>query len=254
MTAKKTPIAQDKTGTQATVSPEKKEESASKLDNDILQKILDNQKKSEAENKALREVIAEMKAAAKNKSTEPDNSSIDEDTVDDYLDVPVAFFAYNSIFSIHSYKLKGKNLVPPSGAIRFKPTVRYTTGSGMNAKVHAICEHKSHSKKEIKFLESNPDFNVKYFKTMTESKNYNHAYADILSKESIRVGQMSDHAVIAAVCEDPTMNPSKDIKGMRNELIHKRADDSMKSAKERESADLKKVLEDRENLREVMQG
>lgn len=250
-----TPVktTQDNKGAEAKVSPQENKEKVSNLDNEILQKILDSQKKMEAENASLREEIKTIKET-KSKSPEQHYSELDEDALDDYLDVPVAFFAYTSQCSLHSYKVKGKMLLPPNGAIRFVPSIRYTSGTGFNAKVHAICEHKSQSKREVKYMEGSPDFGVKFYKTITEAKNYNHAYADILSKESTRVAQLSDQMVIAAIKGDPRLTVKTDIAGMRTELIQTRADDTMKSIKDRENQDTKKMLEDRNLLETVMKG
>jgi hypothetical protein len=220
------------------------------VDKTVLDQILEMQKSHEEENKSLREELRKIRLE-KAKPAEQDKSSVDIDTINDYMDVPVVFFAYTSTHSIHSYQVKKKNLIPPFGKIRFKPTIRYTSGTGMQAKVHAICEYKSQSKREVDFLESSPDFGVKFFKTMTEEKNYNHAYADLLSKESQRVASLTDHMVIAAVNAEKRLVVKQDIKQMRTELIRLRADDALLSQKAREDESLKKMIKDREDLQKI---
>lgn len=204
----------------------------------FMEQILANQKKQAEEFKALKKENEELRKKVNTSDSDP--SKVDQATLDDYQNDPVVFFAYSHKPSLFSYRLKGKNLLPPNGPIRFKEHYRYTSGSSFEKRVHTISQFVSHSKSEIEYIRTCPEYNVKFFENMAGATRYDHSYADVLGKESAKVSQMTDHAVIQAVTNEPRLSVKADIDAMRKELIQLRADDMMKNrrALEKKAAEL----------------
>jgi len=214
--------------------------------NDFMKEILANQKKQAEEFKLLRKENEELRKRVNAADSDP--SKVDQDTLDDYQDEPVVFFAYSHRPSMFSYRLKGKNLLPPNGPILFKEHYRYTTGTSFQSRVHTISQHLSHSKREIDYIRNSPEYKVRYFENMEGATSYNHAYADVLGKESTKVSMMTDHAVIQAVTNEPRLSVKADIDSMRKELIQLRADDAMMNRKKLEEQVRKDTVKGIEDL------
>lgn len=199
----------------------------------FMEQILAAQKKQAEEFRALKKENEELRKRVSTEDLDP--SKVDQNTIDDYEEKPVVFFAYSHRPSMFSYRLKGKNLLPPNGPIRFKEHYRYTSGSSFEKRVHTISQHVSHSKREIEYIRNSPEYNVRYFENMAGATRYDHSYADVLGKESSKVSMMTDHAVIQAVTNEPRLSVKADIDSMRKELIQLRADDAMKNRKRLEN-------------------
>jgi hypothetical protein len=141
----------------------------------------------------------------------------------DVLDEPVFYFAYKSQYSIFGDKRQGQDLKTPYGTpIKFEKELRMVKNknSRYEKEILAVCKAKVLSKKEMEFMESHSLKDITFFRDMNTQTTTHAAYAEVLSQVSMELSRMTQHQVVTRA-RDMDIAASRDIDGMKRELIHK---------------------------------
>lgn len=156
---------------------------------------------------------------------------------DDYDEQGTMFFAYSHQHICHGYKLKGKEILPPSGKIVFSHSAKYRKsilGSNEYRDVQ-LCSYTSHSKKETAFLRNDPQFGIKIFENINGGDSIDFMMGDYLQKNQIVVSGMSHHAVVQRA-NAMGIAVSANVDEVRRELVFKLSEQDMNMFKRRLSS------------------
>jgi hypothetical protein len=121
--------------------------------------------------------------------------------VEDVLDEPVHFFAYNSQYAIFGDKRMGQEIHTPYGTpIKFKRSIRMVRNPGSSRydkSILSVCEAKIHSKKEMEFLKTHSLFGVKFFETANEAASVSVELAEVMGSVANEVAGLTQHQVVS---------------------------------------------------------
>lgn len=177
----------------------------------------------------MKKLLDENSKAVRKSEIAIENKSFTAQLLDDYLEVPVVFFAYSSDFFIGGDFRNGREILPPSrdekvegktGIIRFEQVVRQIRRTERSsAKVICISAYKCHSKAEAEFLENHSLFGVRFFKEMDTTKTIDSKWATKLTEANNALAKLDDHGIIQK-CADYGIPRSTNVQEMRRKLIN----------------------------------
>jgi hypothetical protein len=167
---------------------------------------------------------------------------------DDWMDIPVVFFAYSINFSIHGDKNRGKSTKPPQGPVRFKPIIRAKRpGRGRNKEeVISVSSIKINSKSVADYLRNHSQFGIAFFENMDSVLNIDSGWAQKLIEANQSVQRLSDARVIAR-CKQEGIQIGTDIIKMRKALVEKVAKQSAAKQHQMSYGALEKATIDNNN-------
>jgi hypothetical protein len=174
------------------------------------------------------------------------------DLEDDWLDVPVVFFAYSINFSIHGDKQRGKATVPPQGPVRFKPIIRTKRRRGKEEEVISVSSVKVHSRSVADWLRNHSQFGIAFFENMDSVLNIDSGWAQRLIEANQSIQRLSDQQVIAR-CRQENLTIGTDIVKMRKELVANIAEKSIKHQEEMRNGKLKRAIVDKNSDRQIVE-
>lgn len=149
------------------------------------------------------------------------------DLEDDWLDIPVVFFAYSFNFGIYGDKKMGKETEPPQGAVRFQPVIRQKRQGRRGDEVISVSSVKVHSKAVVEYLRNHSMFGISFFENMDDVINMNTDWAQRLIEANNEIKRLSDQQVIAR-CRQEGVPIGQDISVMRKMLVDNSAKRSIK--------------------------
>lgn len=162
------------------------------------------------------------------------------EVTDDWLEQPVVFFCFSSWHGIYSDRRRGRDVLPPNGAIKFESLYRWKKRHGNTWKVISVSQFTSRSAEEVQWLENHSGFGFGFFKDIEDAKNINATFAQKQLEQHGIVSRMSDHAVIERAGGEGIAIKSADIDSLRRELTEILATKSIKSEKSRTEQSLKR--------------
>jgi hypothetical protein len=167
---------------------------------------------------------------------------------DDWLEVPVVFFAYSINFSIHGDNNRGKSTKPPQGAVRFKPIIRAKRpGKGRKGEeVISVSSIKIHSKAVADYLRKHSQFGIAFFENMDSVLNIDSGWAQRLIEANQSIQRLSDQQVISR-CRQENIAIGTDIVKMRKALVEKLAERAIAKQHQMNYGNLEKAIIDKNN-------
>ncbi len=161
--------------------------------------------------------INRLKTANAKKELDDDLEYV-SDLEDDWLDVPVVFFAFSFNFSIHGDKKRGVDTEPPHGAIKFKPLIRTKRRSGKETQVISVSSVKIQSKSVVEYLRSHTQYGIAFYENMESAMNIDSTWAQKMVEAQQSIGKLSDMQVIARAKQEG-ISVSQSPEKMRRELV-----------------------------------
>ena len=161
--------------------------------------------------------INKLKTANAKKELDDDLEYV-SDLEDDWLDVPVVFFAFSFNFSIHGDKKRGVDTEPPHGAIKFKPLIRTKRRSGKETQVISVSSVKIQSKSVVEYLRSHTQDGIAFYENMESAMNIDSTWAQKMVEAQQSIGKLSDMQVIARAKQEG-ISVSQSPEKMRRELV-----------------------------------
>jgi hypothetical protein len=162
-----------------------------------------------------------------------------DDLEDDWLEVPVVFFAYSFEFSIHGDKKMGKESAPPHGVVKFKPVIRTKRQGRRGEEVISVSSVKIQSKAVAEYLRNHSQFGIAFFENMDSVLNMNTDWAQRLIEANQSIQRLSDQQIISR-CRQEGITIGTDISKMRKTLVEKIAKKSIKHQEDMIYGKLKK--------------
>lgn len=172
--------------------------------------------------KMMNEIRAEFKreiSLSQSKSELDKNQAVSEELVDDWMDIPVAFFSFTNSYSLHGYYKLGKEYLPPNKkAIKFKNIIRKkSSGGARGTSVVCVSMVKINSKKQLEFMRNSPYFGITFHESMDAAMNIDANYAQILIDTSQYISRMDEYTIIEK-CRAAGLPVTTDLAAMRQEL------------------------------------
>jgi hypothetical protein len=152
-------------------------------------------------------------------------SELDEDVEyvegleDDWLDVPITFFAFSMRYSIHSDRRKGQEVLPPFGEpIKFKPLIRHKRpGRGKEVEVVSVSSVSIQSKKVVDYLRGHSLFGIYFYENMENAMNVDSSWAHKMVEAQRSLSRLSDMQIVARAKQEG-LSVSQSPERMRREL------------------------------------
>jgi hypothetical protein len=141
---------------------------------------------------------------------------------EDWLEIPVVFFAYSINFSIHGDNNRGKSTKPPHGAVRFKPIIRAKRKRGKHEEVISVSSIKINSSSVVEYLRGHSQFGIAFFENMDSVLNMDSGWAQKLIEANQSIQKLSDQQIIAR-SRQQDLPIGTDIISMRKALVEKMA-------------------------------
>lgn len=161
--------------------------------------------------------INKLKTASAKKELDSDLDYVSE-LEDDWLEVPVVFFAFSFNFSIHGDKKRGIESEPPHGAIKFKPLIRTKRKSGKEVQVVSVSSVKIQSKSVVEYLRDHSQYGIAFYENMESAMNIDSTWAQKMVEAQQSIGRLSDMQVIARAKQEG-ISVSQSPERMRRELV-----------------------------------
>lgn len=171
---------------------------------------------------------------------------------DDWLEVPVVFFAYSINFSIHGDKQRGQVTAPPQGALRFKPIIRTKRKRGKEEEVISVSSVKVHSKAVAEWMRNHSHFGIAFFENMDSVLNIDSGWAQRLIEANQSIQSLSDQQIIAR-CRQENLPIESDIVKMRKSLVALVAEKSIKHQEEMRNGRLKRAVIEKGSDRQIVE-
>ena len=171
---------------------------------------------------------------------------------DDWMDVPATFFAYSINFSIHGDRRLGKEVIPPQGAIKFKPIVRSKRQGRKGDEVISVSSVKVHSRSVANYLRNHSAFGISFFESMDAVLNINTEWAQKLVEANSAIQRLSDQGVIARTRQEG-LPIGTDIGKMRKELVERVALSSMRQQERNQYQNLKNSVIEKDTGRAIIE-
>lgn len=199
---------------EATIETKQIEKTEESLPISLVQKMM-----KEMEEKFMNQ-INKLTTAVK-KSDYSDDEYI-ADLQDDWLDVPVVFFAFSFNFSIHGDKKRGVETEPPGGPVRFVPLIRTKKKGQKGVQVISVSSVKVHSKSLVDYLRGHSQFGIAFYENMESALNIDATWAQKMVEAQQSISRLSDMQVIARAKQEG-ISISQSPEGMRKQLVEKHA-------------------------------
>ena len=176
--------------------------------------------------KTLKDLKGEVNTLKAEKGSEAVVAKEDNEIslADDFLDIPVTFFAYSLSFALYGDKRRGKVENTPSGeAIKFEPYYRYNVknaGKRGNETV-SICRATVQSLQTVKWLRDHSQFGIKFFENIKSAIDQDVFLAEKMVQVSNMISNLSDMKVIDRAKSEGINITDPDISNIRQQLIKK---------------------------------
>lgn len=193
------------------IKEEAKEES---LPISLVQKMM-----KEMEEKFMNQI---NKITSSVKNSEYSEANYVADLEEDWLEVPVVFFAFSFNFSIHGDKKRGIEELPPGGAVRFVPLIRTKKKGQKGIQVISVSSVKVQSKSLVDYLRGHSQFGIAFYENMESALNIDATWAQKMVEAQQSISRLSDMQVIARAKQEG-ISVSQSPEGMRKQLVEKQA-------------------------------
>lgn len=193
------------------IKEEAKEES---LPISLVQKMM-----KEMEEKFMNQI---NKITSSVKNSEYSEANYVADLEEDWLDVPVVFFAFSFNFSIHGDKKRGIEELPPGGAVRFVPLIRTKKKGQKGIQVISVSSVKVQSKSLVDYLRGHSQFGIAFYENMESALNIDATWAQKMVEAQQSISRLSDMQIIARAKQEG-ISVSQSPEGMRKQLVEKQA-------------------------------
>jgi len=142
-----------------------------------------------------------------------------ESLEDDWLDVPVTFFAFSMRYSIHSDRRKGQEVLPPFGdPIKFKPLIRHKRpGRGKEVEVVSVSSVSVQSSQVVEYLRDHSLFGIYFYENMENAMNVDSSWAHKMVEAQRSLARLSDMQIVARAKQEG-ISVSQSPERMRREL------------------------------------
>lgn len=171
---------------------------------------------------------------------------------DDWLEVPVVFFAFSFNFSIHGDKKRGIESEPPHGAIKFKPLIRTRRKSGKETQVISVSSVKIQSKSVVEYLRNHSQYGIAFYENMESAMNIDSTWAQKMVEAQQSIGKLSDMQIIARAKQEG-VSVSQSPEKMRRELVELTAKRSIAQQERLLYGGLKKATIDKGTDRSIIE-
>lgn len=199
-----------------TVVPTKKEEAKEEsLPISLVQKMM-----KEMEEKFMNQI--NKISISKSKDDLQHDVDYVVDLEEDWLDVPVVFFAFSFNFSIHGDKKRGIEELPPGGAVRFVPLIRTKKKGQKGIQVISVSSVKVQSKSLADYLRGHSQFGIAFYENMESALNIDATWAQKMVEAQQSISRLSDMQIIARAKQEG-ISVSQSPEGMRKQLVEKQA-------------------------------
>lgn len=155
-------------------------------------------------------------------TTEYSDEDYINDLQDDWLDIPVVFFAFSFNFSIHGDKKRGLETEPPGGPVRFVPLIRTKKKGQKGVQVISVSSVKVHSKGLVDYLRNHSQFGIAFYENMESALNIDATWAQKMVEAQQSISRLSDMQVIARAKQEG-ISVTQSPEGMRKQLVEKHA-------------------------------
>ena len=142
-----------------------------------------------------------------------------ENLEDDWLEVPITFFAFSMRYSIHSDRRKGQEVLPPFGEpIKFKPLIRHKRpGRGKEVEVVSVSSVSIQSKQVVEYLRNHSLFGIYFYENMENAMNVDSSWAHKMVEAQRSLARLSDMQIVARAKQEG-LSISQSPERMRREL------------------------------------
>jgi hypothetical protein len=141
---------------------------------------------------------------------------------EDWLDVPVVFFAFSFNFSIHGDKKRGVESEPPTGAVKFQPLIRTKRRGQKGIQVISVSSAKVQSKQLVHYLRNHSQFGIAFYETVGSVMSVDATWAHKMVEAQQSITRLSDIQVIARSKQEG-ISISQSPEGMRRQLVESMA-------------------------------
>ena len=193
--------------------------------------------------KDLKSEVDSLKAEKNNYTTE---ETVEEKRLsDDYLEIPLTFFAYSISFRLYGDKRRGVTEGTPTGeAVVFKPHYRYNNKKGSGNRgtdTVSVCRAVVYSKSTAEWLRNHSQFGIKFFETISSAVDQDVFLAEKMVQVSNMVNSLGDMQVIKRATQEGINVTDPDISNIRQQLIKKIATSQIESQKKAQEAKAKAI-------------
>jgi hypothetical protein len=189
--------------------------------------------------------LQKLKLGAAKEALESDADYITE-LEEDWLDIPVVFFAYSINFSIHGDNNRGKSTKPPQGPVRFRPIIRTKRQGRKGPEIISVSSIKVHSSSVANYLRSHSQFGIAFFENMDSVLNIDSGWAQKLIEANQSIQRLSDQQIIAR-CRQENIPIGTDIIRMRKALVEGIAEKSIAHQHKMNYGKLESAILDKNN-------
>lgn len=225
--------------------PVKEEEKEESIPLSFVQKMM-----KEMEDKFTAQ-INKLKTASAKKELDDDLDYV-YNLEEDWLEIPVVFFAFSFNFSIHGDKKRGIETLPPHGPIRFKPLIRTKRRSGKETQVVSVSSVKIQSKEMVDYLRNHSQYGIAFYENMESAMNIDSTWAQKMVEAQQSIGRLSDMQVIARAKQEG-ISISQSPEKMRRELVELTAKRSIAQHERLLYGGLKKATIDKGTDRSIIE-
>lgn len=195
--------------------------------------------------------INKLKTASARRELDSDLEYV-ADLEEDWLEVPVVFFAFSFNFSIHGDKKRGIETEPPHGPIKFKPLIRTKRKSGKEVQVISVSSVKVQSREEAEYLRNHSQYGIAFYENMESAMSIDSTWAQKMVEAQQSIGKLSDMQVIARAKQEG-VSVSQSPEKMRRELVELTAKRAIAQQERLLYGGLKKATVDRSTDRTIIE-
>lgn len=191
----------------------------------LVQKMM---KEMEEKFKQQMNSLSNKISVEKSKASLQDDLDYVNDLEEDWLEIPVVFFAFSLNFSIHGDKKRGVEELPPHGAIKFNPLIRTKKKGARGAvQVVSVSSVKVQSKIELEYLREHSQFGIAFYENMESAMNVDATWAQKMVEAQQSISKLSDMQIIARSKQEG-ISISQSPEAMRRQLVEMQARRSIK--------------------------
>lgn len=226
-----------------TVVPAVKEEKKSEKKEESIPLSLVQKMMKEMEEKFTSQ-LQKLSVSKAKESLQEDLDYVQE-LEDDWLDVPVVFFAFSFNFSIHGDKKRGVEDEPPGGPVRFVPLIRTKKKGSKGIQVISVSSVKVQSKLMVDYLRGHSQYGIAFYENMDSAMKIDSTWAQKLVEAQQSISRLSDMQVIARAKQEG-ISITQSPEGMRKELVEKIAKDAINRQEHMLYGSIRKSVVDKE--------
>lgn len=171
----------------------------------------------------------------------------------DVMKDPQVFFCFVSSYEMYGYTKNGVEILTPYGRpIRFTFHTRYERPSRSGKGMDSICVSKVvlHSKLEVSWVKSHPDFGIKVYDNASKIGSVDITQHQKMSEFAAQIANLDDHQVIVRATASQ-LTIIEDIPLLRKQLITKLTEDEVALSKKRIEAEVQEMADIRSKKKEM---